>query len=668
MFNSVKSGCTDFTSFFDDETLKLIMKPENHMSNEGYSKLYDYAIYMPFNLPIDIIKYNINLLANKTNITDFVDDITFIRKHIFNSNAIKNLLYFYYNYDTILNFFQRYDISFNGKYSDFVSIFQYIKNFLLIEHNTYQQLLALLEKEPERQFELTKELELQTERYEKIQKEPIVIFFNKETTRFANLYQNILMFENNAHFTKDSEIGKYKKSLITDDYSSYTDDELFHIFKLIYEQNKKNVLKIIKDLMVNNNYLLLDIMISKYNNNKDAEKEPHAYHANTILIIKTEDSKYLAVRCEPHRRAYFYCRNSVRKELRELVKKAIPGIHYIDYLIDGHTGIQEQEYNKISTQNAAEQSKQTFEGIYQERLSPLTNEGGNCYVWSFYASLFILLNVNKPINYWKGYFLNYNFWDFQKILNENTNFTNQYIKQHKLNKMSYGNVINYFQKKNKYTGKQLLNFHLNNYIMLYYLIINSIGFNFLKNNTDLSKKDYNIFKKICSNKKFMNSISSISQELEDNIKTKYVLMDEIPKDTHYCDDTLFSHKLFCRNKEYTTSVPKILQRKCGKTRKLKVDPGYSRYGTVPYALTTIINQRRYNMPNNLSSNTDNVSSNTDNVNMAVNNFFVNATRKVKKPPNNNNPDSKKQNNSAFSNNRYENNLSSNNNEWTLVEK
>ena len=160
--------------------------------------------------------------------------------------------------------------------------------------------------------------------------------------------------------------------------------------------------------------------------------------------------------------------------------------------------------------------------------------------------------------------------------------------------MSYGNVINYFQKKNKYTGKQLLNFHLNNYIMLYYLIINSIGFNFLKNNTDLSKKDYNIFKKICSNKKFMNSISLISQELEDNIKTKYVLMDEIPKDTHYCDDTLFSHKLFCRNKEYTTSVPKILQRKCGKTRKLKVDPGYSRYGTVPYALTTIINQRKYN--------------------------------------------------------------------------
>jgi len=203
---------------------------------------------------------------------------------------------------------------------------------------------------------------------------------------------------------------------------------------------------------------------------------------------------------------------------------------------------------------------------------------------------------------------------------------------------------------------------------LYYLIINSIGFNFLKNNTDLSKKDYNIFKKICSNKKFMNSISLISQELEDNIKTKYVLMDEIPKDTHYCDDTLFSHKLFCRNKEYTTSVPKVLQRKCGKTRKLKVDPGYSRYGTVPYALTTIINQRKYNIPNNLSSNTDNVSSNTDNVNMAVNNFFVNATRKVKKPPNNNNPDSKKQNNSAFSNNRYENNLSSNNNEWTLVEK
>ena len=115
-----------------------------------------------------------------------------------------------------------------------------------------------------------------------------------------------------------------------------------------------------------------------------------------LLIYKISNSdQYIAFSYEPHGKAYFYCRNSVRKELRELVKKAIPGIHYIDYLIDGHTGIQEQEYNKISTQNAAEQSKQTFEGIYQERLSPLTNEGGNCYVWSFYASLFILLNVNK---------------------------------------------------------------------------------------------------------------------------------------------------------------------------------------------------------------------------------------------------------------------------------
>ena len=129
MFNSVKSGCRDFTSFFDDETLKFLMKPDNHLSSEGYKQIYKYANATEFKIPINIINYNTYLLANKTNITDFVDDITFIRKHIFNSNAIKNLLYFYYNYDTILNFFQRYDISFNGKYSDFVAIFQYIKNF-----------------------------------------------------------------------------------------------------------------------------------------------------------------------------------------------------------------------------------------------------------------------------------------------------------------------------------------------------------------------------------------------------------------------------------------------------------------------------------------------------------------------------------------------------------
>ena len=136
------------------------------------------------------------------------------------------------------------------------------------------------------------------------------------------------------------------------------------------------------------------MLFRSYNNTMN---EIRAGHSNIVIVYKTDDSKHIAVKFEPHSHANNYCRNITRKYIRELLSD-VPNVHYIDNLINQSVGIQVQESDAVSTINYCSGTS------CQEYLSPLNSMNGLCFMWCKYFQIFMLLNKDKQLSEIISYF------------------------------------------------------------------------------------------------------------------------------------------------------------------------------------------------------------------------------------------------------------------------
>ena len=143
-----------------------------------------------------------------------------------------------------------------------------------------------------------------------------------------NINNNILNFIN-ENYVFDTSLMKY----INDENS------------FIQEMKKLKNINIIKECykdFQNNKKLKYIVIFISIRDTNFYEKEINA-HANSIILFKNNNVNnkydYLCLRIEPYRHANFYCRNSVRSYLRDLIVENIPNCYYIDYITKNKIGL-----------------------------------------------------------------------------------------------------------------------------------------------------------------------------------------------------------------------------------------------------------------------------------------------------------------------------------------
>ena len=105
-------------------------------------------------------------------------------------------------------------------------------------------------------------------------------------------------------------------------------------------QNKKT--KLTKDILEKFrenpklNCQIIEVSLEFYNNKPNEIGKDIVGHANSVVIYrfkKDGQDHYLCLRTEPHRHTNIYCRNSVRKAIRNIFS-TMPNSHYLDYIIN----------------------------------------------------------------------------------------------------------------------------------------------------------------------------------------------------------------------------------------------------------------------------------------------------------------------------------------------
>jgi hypothetical protein len=252
-------------------------------------------------------------------------------------------------------------------------------------------------------------------------------------------------------------------------------------------------------------------------------------HANSLVIYKYGEGNnmhFLVIRTEPHRHTNIYCRNSVRKAIREIFKSD-PRFYYKDYVI--------QNKNKVGLQLFEEKVdaviSSDFDNLKSEYkiMSPLQGNSGFCASWTMYTTMILLLNQDKNLD-------------------------------------TIGNYLGSFglpSTTDMYDPKYTLHKH----IKLYRSIIFVVAFIY-----KTSKDEYEKFcKKVVENKddedetkktnvinktdidKLTKFIVAIQPELETfntiltNINTQKIFKPDNMAllDPHYCMDSTFNHTEFC---------------------------------------------------------------------------------------------------------------------------
>ena len=120
-------------------------------------------------------------------------------------------------------------------------------------------------------------------------------------------------------------------------------------------------------------------------------------HANSLVIYKYSDGTFLSIRTEPHRHTNIYCRNSIRKAIREIFRDN-PKFLYKDYVIESKykVGLQVNEEKQTETDFKNETDYDKLEPKYK-LVSPLQGNSGFCASWTMYTTMLLLLNQDKTL-------------------------------------------------------------------------------------------------------------------------------------------------------------------------------------------------------------------------------------------------------------------------------
>ncbi len=334
-------------------------------------------------------------------------------------------------------------------------------------------------------------------------------------------------------------------------------------------------------------------------------------HANSLIIRKNENT-FLIVRTEPHRHSNIYCRNSVRKAIKDiflsLYTSSIPGnsqsnpgniqsipanfqstnvkkIIYLDYIFSSKIGLQigedidefeDTDYDSLSTS--------------YKLYSPLRQNSGFCNTWSLFYSLLILLNPSLGVedigNYLQYLNIPVRIKSVDEIIEEINIKSNDEISND-LNKLVKNNYIQ-INKSHQDDPLYIITKHRKLYMMIMTVLYilrhiendNSIIFDDyiisklekqysqIKKYTPRNiKKDNNISNEIIKtiDTNFSNFLNNISNNIEKNIN----LYTGSLFDKHQKEDNEMSHSNACNKNEIIKHNKEILEENLTKFKKIK---------------------------------------------------------------------------------------------------
>jgi len=377
------------------------------------------------------------------------------------------------------------------------------------------------------------------------------------------------------------------------------------------EEKKKNICKNILDKFNKNqdlNTQILSVNLNFFNSDENKLNMEKTGHANSVTIYrfkKNNKDAYLCLRTEPHRHTNIYCRNSVRKAIRDIFKY-LDNSYYLDFIIDSKEGLQVNENVDIEKQNLTD-----FDDIPAniQSLSPLQGNSGFCASWTVYTLFILMMNRNNTLDKLGKYFADFNLknperqsisklkYDFDKCFIDPTKLDSS-CKSKKIFEEEFKKYIKYNPKTRVYiipneTQQKNYTYILMKHVKLYRMILFTMYFVTRKLNiSDLINNIQNM-----NDKKILNEIFNkldthdilniINNKLNTQNKIKIDISQEIlDRDTHLCDDNLFEHKDFCNINDIIKPIPNPDNYNCN-VNKLKENNNIRLKG-----LKTIMNQEK----------------------------------------------------------------------------
>lgn len=374
--------------------------------------------------------------------------------------------------------------------------------------------------------------------------------------------------------TDMKDINKQNKYILYDNLSGINLINIDYI-DLIENKQKEVCNEIIKKFEENHDLKIqiLNIQLRLLDENID-EIGDISSHANAILIYKFKKNKtdteysYLCLRTEPHRHSNTYCRNSVRKAIRDICKN-FPNSYYLDYIIDSKIGLQD---NEDIADDIERRNMYDYYNIPKElrQMSPLQGSSGFCATWTLYIIMILILNKDKKLDEIGKYFADFNSKYIEKGKIKSQFLREKYDTLCKPNKNNQEcqNIIKeikeYFNVKQIDTGTGTRTSYvypneksdcdyayiIMKHIKLYRIILFALYLLSKKNLIDKSiyvnQNQFvdEIFVQFDDN----NILDQIKQKLNIQLEID-ISQDILDKDRHKCDDNLFEHNEFCNIKE-----------------------------------------------------------------------------------------------------------------------
>ena len=366
------------------------------------------------------------------------------------------------------------------------------------------------------------------------------------------------------------------------------------------EQKKNKFIEDIRDTFINNeeiNDKIIQISlqfikhIPEINNEDDKAKSKDVdikkliyeieHHANLIILSKINiDGKQhiLCRRIEPHRHSNIYCRNSVRKEIREIFSK-IPNFIYVDYYINTHYGIQTNECIDIH--------KKYITNLFNNLtdfsdcdISQLNNIDGFCSSWCAYIASIILLNKDKSIEVINNYLETFNL--------PKKSFIDYHIEEYtQLDKSKEKNIIEFKSNFEKFYDNDIFKYSITgfeyNYVknlklytfmlIFYFYIITEYNISINILNNDDKEKIIKFCEKFNYDELKLKILQNIKYKLifDSKIENNKLIIDNLKKihNRHYCTDNIFDHEEFCMCTQICKQIPEKFN-KCKKSGSTEI--------------------------------------------------------------------------------------------------
>ncbi len=378
-------------------------------------------------------------------------------------------------------------------------------------------------------------------------------------------------------------------SLIKYDENIELDKDPIIKIRRLFENKKNQITKNILQKFKENpslNCQIIKVSLKWYDDNPKSIQAREIGHANSVTVYrfkKNGEDNYLCLRSEPHRHTNIYCRNSVRKAIRNIFSK-MPNSYYLDYIINSREGLQINEENEIDKENLKD-----FDNLPNDikNLSPLQGNSGFCASWTIYINLILLLNRNVSLERLGEYFATFDH-KFDTV-SKSEKFLQEFNKCYRsgLQNSTCRKKEDFVKDIKQYTSfnpdrsfsipyedptQSTLKYILVKQIKLYRTII------FILYYITRKFKEANVFNNI-QNQNDKQILKEIFDDFDNNtkdvIKERLLKQSNIQinindnvlqKDTHLCDDNLFLHKDFCLTQDVTKPIPNPDKWKCNQSK------------------------------------------------------------------------------------------------------